>query len=1546
MSSSLEEKLQRVDELNDAVADSSERVDKLTRAVEMMVERQSKSEMQLQTNDRTMQTLQSTITALMSIVRDRLPSFDDIMTPIRNPEKQPVQVNASTSEPGLTIPLRDSSGLDALMPTENSQFKKLEMPIFDGKNPHGWIARVERFFRHGQYTETQKMQLISMSLDGVVLSWFLWEEQHTPMLNWTNFKKRILTRFGNPRMRSPKENLAALTQTGPVIEYVQQFEELASQVTGVDDEMLEAIFKGGLKPELQEILRMKEPRDLSHMIATVLEMEDGLLCQAMVPIRGAEQKNQKSTPYNSSRSVTHSTGNSTWRTRPVSLPSEKTPSSTEKTQSVTNTSTVGTLRRQLSPAEYEYRRKNRLCYKCDERHTFGQTCPNKHLQVLTVVDGCDVELVEEELVDTFQDENGRVTELMALSLNAFLGMPSLTTTKLRGELGRTTVIVMLDSGATHNFISPDVVKRARLRRIEHQNLEIRLGTGVRVAGLGVCPQVSFAVAGVEFTTDFIELELGNADVILGVHWLRTLGTCAMNWETHELSFNYQGRRITFCGDSSLQSTKLSLETLTPTPVSSPVIEEAKQPVPEIITSVLDQFQDVFAIPTQLPPIRNREHSITLMPGTGPINVRPYRYPHAQKEEMERQVQKMLTDGIIRPSKSPYSSPVLLVKKKDGAWRFCVDYRAVNRATVADRFPIPVIDQLLDELHGAVVFSKLDLRSGYHQIRMVDKDIEKTAFRTHDGHYEFLVMPFGLSNAPATFQALMNELFRPYLRKFVLIFFDDLLIYSPTVELHAQHLKIVLEIFRQHVLYANEKKCSFGLKRIEYLGHVISQEGVATDTAKTAAMTSWPVPKNVKGLRGFLGLTGYYRNFVKDYGTIARPLTSLLKKDQFAWSHSAQLAFDKLVQAMVHAPVLSLPDFNETFIIESDASGTGLGAVLMQKKNPIAYFSHGLTEKEQLKPIYERELMAIVLAIRRWRHYLLGKKFIVRTDQKSLKFLLEQREVNLEYQKWLHKLLGYEFDIVYKPGVENKAADGLSRISHATFDSLMRLTVPKPLQMEDILKEVDNCEFIQRLLQNLHEEKPVKVGYSVVDGRLLYKQRLVIPADSKHISLILEEFHGSKWGGHTGMLKTIKRIQAYFYWPGMKQVIQQYVAECQTCQTCKYSTLSPAGLLQPLPIPENVWDDISMDFIEGLPTSHGVNVILVVVDRLSKYGHFLALKHPFSAVDVASKFMAEVVKLHGFPRSIVSDRDKVFQSSFWKELFKLSGTKLKFSTAYHPQTDGQTEVLNRCLETYLRCFTSTHPRRWFSFLSWAELSYNTSYHTAIKTTPFELVYGRSPPSLLKFEKGTTVNADLEALLKERDSMLLSAKYHLLRAKDSMKIVADKSRRDLSFEVGQMVFLKLRPYRQSSVSKRLCQKLSARFYGPFEVLERIGAVAYRLKLPEGSRIHPVFHISQLKQVRGSSVEVQELPSALSRDDEFVVEPDEIVDTRYTEDGHLEVLITWKGLPTHESSWLLVREVKHQFPSFQLEGKLNLGKGGIDMPWRAYYRRNKKEGRKDSE
>ena len=837
-------------------------------------------------------------------------------------------------------------------------------------------------------------------------------------------------------------------QVGEVDEYRRRFIELLAPLEGVPEEIAMGQFINGLKEEIRAEIRLLGPITLDHAMELAAKIEEKL---RIGPSRKHSAQYQTS-PFSKYNPKTLNTfPSSSYSTSlPISTQNQITPQI--KTYTSTNIHHKPGEIRRLTEREVQQKREKGLCFRCDDKWMVGHRCRRKELSVLISQD--DEHGEELELNTEMQTEELAHTELVEeiqpeISFNSVMGFTSPRTLKMLGLILGKEVVVMIDPGATHNFVSREVVETLGVPLSPTKSFGVSLGTGESVRGTGLCKGVSLQLPGMTIMEDFLPLPLGNSDVILGIQWLEKLGTIMTNWKTQTLKFQLGSEHITLKGDPSLGRTKISLKAMIRAlqKEGGGYLVEFNQlssdqqkndeldmgQIPSVLRMVLQEFKHVFNMPSGLPPKRTHDHAIVLKEGTDPISRRPYRYPQGQKNEIESLIADMLTAGIIQPSRSPFSSPVLLVKKKDGSWRFCVDYRALNKATVPNKFSIPVIDELLDELSGAEVFSKLDLKSGYHQIRMRCEDIHKTAFRTHEGHYEFLVMPFGLTNAPATFQAVMNEVFRPCLRKFVLVFFDDILIYSKSWDAHILHLQQVLELLSSHQLFANWKKCEIGKKEVAYLGHVISQAGVAVDQSKVSAVTSWPIPANIRELRGFLGLTGYYRKFVKGYASIAAPLTAQLKKDQFKWSEETTQAFIALKCAMTQVPVLAIPDFDQLFVIEADASGFGLGAVLMQLDHPLAFFSKVLGQRARQKSIYEKELMAIVLSVMKWRQYLLGRKFIIRTDQQSLRFLMAQKEVGTEYQRWMSKLLGYEFEIQYKSGAHNKVADALSRKEQPEFD---------------------------------------------------------------------------------------------------------------------------------------------------------------------------------------------------------------------------------------------------------------------------------------------------------------------------------------------------------------------------------------------------------------------------------------------------------------------------------------------------------------------------------
>ncbi|KAL0319962.1 UNVERIFIED_CONTAM: Retrovirus-related Pol polyprotein from transposon.6 [Sesamum radiatum] len=452
--------------------------------------------------------------------------------------------------------------------------------------------------------------------------------------------------------------------------------------------------------------------------------------------------------------------------------------------------------------------------------------------------------------------------------------------------------------------------------------------------------------------------------------------------------------------------------------------------------------------------------------------------------------------------------------------------------------------------------------------------------------------------------------------------------------------------------------------------------------------------------------------------------------------------------MLVLPTLSLPDFTQPFQVTTDASQIAIGAVLSQACRPIAFFSKKMSSRMQSASAYEREMFAITEAVRKWRHYLLGRKFHIFTDQQSLRSLLTQTVQTPAQHKWLSKLLGFDYEIFYTPGKENVVADALSRHSDACLSSFLAVSTATSALLQELRDFYSSHPAGVSLLQTIRHSPSSRLVFSDAHGLVLLDNHLFIPLETGLRPTLLSEFHCSPLGVTRACVRLCSRLAASFFWPKMRSDVKAFVLRCSTCQTSKYSTQRPIGTLQPLPVPQRVWDDLSMDFITHLPLSHGKSVIWVVVDRLTKYAHFIGLPPRFSASSLAGTFAVEIYRLHSMPRSIVSDRDPLFLSTFWCELFRLSGTRLAFSSAYHPQSDGQTEVLNRVLETYLRCFVNEEPCLWFRFLHLAEFWYNSSHHSSIGMSPFHALYGRPPPSFVPYISGSSTVASLEDSLRQR------------------------------------------------------------------------------------------------------------------------------------------------------------------------------------------------------
>ncbi|WVZ97800.1 LOW QUALITY PROTEIN: hypothetical protein U9M48_043312 [Paspalum notatum var. saurae] len=719
--------------------------------------------------------------------------------------------------------------------------------------------------------------------------------------------------------------------------------------------------------------------------------------------------------------------------------------------------------------------------------------------------------------------------------------------------------------------------------------------------------------------------------------------------------------------------------------------------------------------------------------------------------------------------------------------------------------------------------------------------------------ELPVMSFGLTNAPAYFMNLMNKVFMEYLDKFVVVFIDDILIYSKTEEEHEEHLRLVLQNLREHKLYAKLSKCEFWLDQVPFLGHIVSKGGIMVDPSKISSVMDWKVPEVVKEVRGFLGLAGYYRRFIESFSRIAKPMTSLLEKGvTFIWTKERQAAFDELKKRLTTAPVLTLLDLTKSFTVYCDASKQGLGCVLMQEGKVIAYASRQLRKHEVNYPTHDTELATLCMledpeALFIWES--------IYTDHNSLKYIFTQNELNMRQRRWLELIKDYDLEIHYHPGKANVVADALSRKSYIKVGKA-------PHFRED------------------------------EQGTVWYKNRICVPNVDSIKKLILSKAHDTAYSIHPGSTKMYHDLKERFWWYGMKRAVAEYVAVCDTCQRVKAEHQRST---------EWKWEEISMDFIVGLPrTQKGYNSILVVVDRLTKVAHFIPVNTTYSGARLAELYISRIICLHGVPKRIISDRGSQFTSRFWEQLHDSLDSKLRFSTAYHPQTDRQTERTNQILEDMLRACAIQYGTSWDKSLPYAEFSYNNSYQASLKKSPFEALYGRRCRTPLFWNQTGEKQVFGPDLIRDAEQQI------------KMKSYANVRRRDLTFKVDDFVYLKVSPMR-GIWRFNMKGKLAPRYIGPFKIVERKGEVAYKLELPSNlSGIHNVFHVSQLKKCLRNKHPLE--GPDVQEDLTYTEHPVKILETseRVTRNRRIKMCrVQWKHHSEDEATWEREEELRATYP-----------------------------------
>jgi hypothetical protein len=1063
------------------------------------------------------------------------------------------------------------------------------------------------------------------------------------------------------------------------------------------------------------------------------------------------------------------------------------------------------------------------------------------------------------------------------------------------------VDALIDSGATDNFISPAVIEhfsiptRPLAKPVDIRNVD---GTVNKKGKILNVADLVLRFRRKSHTQTFYIADLGDDHMILGMPFLAATNP-DINWsrgsffgkvEAATTDAHYrplppfaiepevmkdnlrsdQSRFEEFIADYTNDPPENQImvrRTTKATTLAADAVDKTSRTWQEQVPTEYHKFGQVFSEEEsqRFPGPRPWDHAIELVPDAPEtLDCKTYPLAHGQQELLDQFIDEHLKKGYIRDSSSPYASPFFFVKKKDGKQRPVQDYRKLNQVTIRNTYPLPLIKELISHLVGKHWFTKFDIRWGYNNIRIKEGDQWKAAFKTNRGLFEPTVMFFGLTNSPATFQTMMNAIFRQEIATGdIIIYMDDILIATTgSLEYHRSKVAQVLQKLRDNDLFLKPEKCHFHKKEVEYLGVIVGKGQVKMDPIKVKGITDWPTPTNLSELRSFLGFGNYYKDFIPDYSRITRPLHDLTKKGiQWHWDDSEEHAFQLLKEIFTSYPVLRNPDPTKRYIVDTDASQFAVGATISQEypdgRHPIAYFSKSLLPAERNYNIYDRELLAIIYAVKAFRYLLLGaqEKFLIRTDHENLKYFKSAQTITPRQARWHEFLQDYNFELIHFPGKSNTIADLLSR-------------------RKDFEGGVNPNERVTLLPDHL------------------FARKIYVEDDPETRRSILHQIHDSPVGGHPGISNTWNLVNRRYEGPHLHQFVENYVKGCAKCQESKVITHMKRAPLYHFDthVEQGPFQYVSMDLITDLPPSNKYDSILTIVDQgCSKAAKFLPCNKTIDGQGVAQLYFRHLFPWFGIPKRIISDRDPRFTSHFSKAVCKATGIQQNISTAFHPRTDGQTERMNRWIEDYLRQFVIGRQNNWSTLLPIAEFAHNSWKHEYTKHTPHELIIGINPTASISTPEDSVPAA------QERLKQLQESRSDAQKALQRRIKPLNPPR---SFVPGNKVWLDARNLRIRTPSR----KLSPRRYGPYPIIEKNSPVTYRLKLPPSLKIHNVFHVDLLTpyyetEEHGVNYH-QPPPELIDGEEEFEVE--EIIDER-TNRRKKQYLVKWVGYPASDNSWV---------------------------------------------